>query len=107
MLVDAIFRKAAVPAEQPDVPVTAPTATLALPSQEVVLAPHAVRFVGRRGEHAGELLAQRGSHALVRVERQHPFVSGARDRGIALGPDARASHIDPPRTAAAGPPRPP
>src|SRR2546430_12517220 len=51
-------------------PVVAPAATFALTSQEVVLAAHAVGLVGRRREHAPELLAQRVGHALVRVRSE-------------------------------------
>src|SRR2546426_5233751 len=34
-------------------------------------------------EHARELLTQSIRHPLVRVEREHPFVARARDRGVA------------------------
>src|SRR2546430_12728654 len=83
-------------------PVVAPAATFALTSQEVVLAAHAVGLVGRRREHAPELLAQRVGHALVRVERQHPFVPRPRDRRIALRADALAPHLDDGGAAPAG-----
>src|SRR2546430_16294386 len=63
-------------------------------SQEVILAAHAVRLVGRRREHASQLLAQCVGHPLVRIERQHPFVPRLRDSRVALHPDALPSNLD-------------
>ncbi len=93
-LVDSALDEAPLAGEQPGDPVLAPAAPDELAPEVEVLPPDLIDLVRRSAQDRGQLVPQRVGHALVRVQREYPFVARLADGRVALRGDGRTGPLE-------------